>query len=164
MKKLLFFIVAILILTGCAKKEISIEPNSKFPKQVKIIPFANLTQNPLAGYKVASIANGVIKEYNISVTNSLFTYPEKDYSLKEIQNILNQYNNGYIVTGFVNEYKYKAGIDANPAVSVTLKIYDAKNKKYIFTSTVSEVGTTYDSLGVITQNCLKDLMDEIIKK
>jgi TolB-like protein len=164
MKKLFFFLITVLIFGGCAQKAVSIQPNSAFPKEVKIIPFANLTQNPLAGYKVASIANGVIKEHNIKVDNSLFTYPEKDYSLKEIQNILNQYTDGYIVTGFVNEYKYKAGIDANPAVSITLKVYDAKNKKYIFTATISETGNAYDSLGVITQNCLKALMDEISQK
>jgi hypothetical protein len=163
MKKFLLFLTALLFL-GCSQKEISIQQNSVFPKNVKVIPFANLTQTPLAGYKVASITTGVAKSYGINVSDTLLNYPEKDYSLKQIQNILNNFKDGYVITGFVNEYKYKAGIDANPAVSITLKVYDASQKKYVFTSTVSEVGSAYDSLGVITQNALKDIMNEAVKK
>jgi hypothetical protein len=49
------------------------------------------------------------------------------------------------------------GVDAIPAVSITIKAYDPKTEKFIFTSTISEVGSSYDSLSVITQKALKEI-------
>jgi hypothetical protein len=156
MIRIITALIAILFL-GCAQKELSIQ-NSHIPKTVKVIPFANLTQTPLAGYRVASILEGVLKEKNYNIQSSLFKYQEKDYTLEELKNILKKEKDGYIVTGYVNEFKYKAGIDAQPAVSITLKVYNPKTKKYIYTSTISEIGSTYDSLGVITQKALKEII------
>jgi len=165
MKKLLTLLTfaVFMFFGGCAQKQISVE-KTQIPKKIEIIPFANLTQTPMAGYRVSSIALGVLKEYGFTVTNTLTDFPERDYSLEEINKILSEIKDGYVFTGYVNEFKYKAGIDAQPAVSLTIRIYDAKNKKNIYVSTVSEIGSSYDSLGTLTQRSIKETLDESVKK
>jgi len=157
MKKLIFFLAAILFL-GCSKNVYNVSQNQQIPKNLSVIPFANFTQTQLAGYKVAAITEGVLKSKGYNVTSSLWNYPEEDYTLNDIKNLIQNNPSRFIVTGYVNEYKYKAGIDGEPAISITLKIYDKELHKDIYKATISAVGNSYDSLGVLTQENLEEVI------
>ncbi len=165
MKKLIFVVMSMMALFfgGCATKVYNTQ-KVVLPKNCVVVPFANFTQTQMAGYKVAGILEGVLKSRGYHVTKSLWDFPEQDYTLTDIKNIIKNTKANYVVTGYVNEYKYKTGIDAEPAVSVTMKIYDKKLNKYIYRGTFAIVGTTYDSLGVVTQEGFNGLLDEIFKK
>lgn len=152
MLSLLFFI-------GCGEVY-NIEKTTNLPKQnIEVIPFANFTQTQLAGYKVAGIIEGVLKSKDFNISQSLWDFPEEDYTLKEIKNIIENTNSKYIVTGYVNEYRYKTGIDGEPVISITIKIYDKTKQKYIYTATISKAGNTYESLGTITQEAFNKVLD-----
>ena len=154
MKKILTLII-LLIFTGCVRESYNIS-NQKIPTDVEIIPFVNLTQTPMAGYKVASIVNGVMKTKGYNV--KLFGFSGEEYTPEEINTLLNKADKRYIITGYVNEYRYRTGIDGEPASSVTIKVYDKKEHKYIYTSTFSITGDTYNSLGVITQEAINNVI------
>jgi len=155
---ILFFLM--LFFVGCVRESYNLE--NTFPyKKVQVIPFANFTQTPMAGYQVAGILEGVLRSKGLTLEGSLWDYEEKDYSIEDIKAMLNHLNANYIITGYVNEYRYKTGIDGEPAVSVTIKIYDKSRQKYIYIATFSRVGDTYNSLGVLTQDGLNKILDTL---
>jgi hypothetical protein len=157
MKKLLLFLFALLFI-GCMQEEYNVKQD--FPaKSVTVVPFVNFTQTPMAGYKVAGILEGVLKSKGYQIRYSLFSFPQKDYTINEIKQLIKRVPTPYVITGYVNEYRYKTGIDGEPAVSVTIKVYSKPLRRYIYTSSFSIVGDTYSSLGVITQKGFNKILD-----
>jgi hypothetical protein len=112
----------------------------------------------MAGYKVAGIFEGVLRAKGIHLKGSLWDFKEKDYSVEDINSLLKTQTAKFIITGYVNEYRYKTGIDGEPAVSVTVKIFNNITGKYIYTATFSRVGDTYNSVGVLTQEGFDNLI------
>ncbi len=49
------------------------------------------------------------------------------------------------------EWRYKTGIDAEPAVSFSIKIIDLKNNKIVFNGVGADSGLSYQSIGEIAQ-------------
>jgi hypothetical protein len=155
--RFLFFLISLLFI-GCIHTQYNV--NQTFPKKsVSVIPFVNFTQTPLAGYRVAGIFEGVLKSKGCHIKYSLFSFPQRDYSIDELKYLIRKIKSKYIVTGYVNEYRYKTGIDGEPAVSVTLKVYSKPLKRYIYISSFSIVGDTYSSLGVITQKGFNKILE-----
>ncbi len=95
-----------------------------------VIPFENYTETPLAGYRVASITEGVLKSRGFKVIR-VWKYSYNEPSEKELRKLFEEAKRkaDYVVFGTVNEFRYKTGIDGEPAVSITLYVYSVKNKK-----------------------------------
>lgn len=158
MKRFYCLIVLLFVFSGCVRETYSL--GSEFPAKntYEIVPFANFTQTPMAGYKVAGIFEGVLRAKGIHLKGSLWDFKEKDYSVEDINSLLKTQTAKFIITGYVNEYRYKTGIDGEPAVSVTVKIFNNITGKYIYTATFSRVGDTYNSVGVLTQEGFDNLI------
>ena len=162
----IFLGLFLILFSGCVKESYDITPIKEFPKSnIKVLPFANFTQNPMAGYKVAGILEGVLKANNFNLKGSLWDFEEKEYSIEDIKNLIQKANSRYIITGYVNEFKYKVGIDGEPAISITMKIFDKLKNRYIYTATFSRVGDTYGSITQLTQEGFENtLSDSIIEE
>lgn len=122
-----------------------------------VLPFENNTETPLAGLRVASITEGVAvsKGYNIKPK----VYGEnKEYTQLDIQNMIRELKErgdiDYVITGSVNEFRYKTGIDGEPAVSITLKVYDLKEDKVVLINTGSRTGWSHESITTVAQKVL----------
>jgi len=127
-----------------------------------IVPFINYTDTPLAGYRVASIFGALLKARGFKVNNTPLLINGDIYSLdkiskKDIYEYICRYKNkaDYIITGTVNEFSYKIGLDNEPAVSITIYLIDPKTGKVIKAATLSADGSPYDSLSTITQTLLR---------
>ena len=124
-----------------------------------VIPFENYTETPLAGFRVAAITEGVLKSKGIKVIR-IWNYSYKEPSEEELRIFFEKARNkaDYIVSGTVNEFRYKTGIDGEPAVSITLYIYETKTGKRIYTGTASASGWAHESLGTVTQKLINKLL------
>jgi hypothetical protein len=56
----------------------------------------------------------------------------------------------------VNEFRYKTGIDAEPAVSFTINIYDTRKDKVIYSFSESSSSWSFDSVTTVTQSLLEN--------
>ena len=148
-------------LLSCASvvsvKGVSIPKSATFV----VLPFENNTETPLAGLRVASITEGVAvsKGYNIKPK----VYGEnKEYTQLDIQNMIRELKErgdvDYVITGSVNEFRYKTGIDGEPAVSITLKIYDLKENKFVLINTGSRTGWSHESITTVAQKLLRAIL------
>lgn len=153
MKKLfmLFFIV---ILSSCAPV-INRTKTSLPIKQTKcaVLPFVNCTETPLAGLSASSLTYGVLASKNFNVVR-YWKFQDRDYTQKEIDEIKSKAEaNGFtcIIGGNVNEWRYKTGIDGEPAVSLTIYIKNGNKTDVI---TVSGIGWAHESIGTLAQKLL----------
>jgi len=143
MIKKIILVVFILFLAGCSQKNINvsaIKQNILTSDMIKVVEFKNNTSTPLAGKKVSAIVEATLTNKGYYITNS--------NSAK------------YVVSGTVNEWRYKTGIDGEPAVSYSVTITSRQNGLVIFSGIGSKSADGYESLGTTAQ----DISDEIFDK
>jgi TolB-like protein len=158
-KFLLFFALVFLVSCSTVTNLDHVKLNIK-DKKITVLPFENYTETPLAGLRVKSITEGVVssKGHKLSIAN---VRQDKDYSPEEIKKLLQELkesNIDYAITGSVNEFRYKTGIDGEPAVSITVKIYDIKQEKEVYTSVSSKTGWSHESITTVAQKILNKII------
>lgn len=159
--KILVRVFLVLFLFGCSAKVYNTVSPTILDKSkpYAILPFENYTQHPLAGFTAASILEGILISKGYSLLPKL--WDEKNLSFLEENKDINLLKEKaiksgayYIVMGSVNEFRYKTGIDGEPAVSLTIRIYEVKTDKLVFVTSVSGTGWANESLGTVTQKLL----------
>lgn len=143
----MLFIVPLLFV-GCVQKSINVsDVDSEILKTdtIKVEKFRNNTSTPLAGKKVSAIIAAALRNRGFLISDKL----------EDEEN-----NEKFIIKGSVNEWRYKTGIDGEPAVNFSLRIIRNKNKKIVFSGMGSISGDGYDSLGILAQ----EISDEILNK
>jgi len=99
------------------------------------------------------------KHYHL--VSKIWEYSEQDPDKEQLQQMMQlakKLGSDYIVTGTINEFRYKTGIDGEPAVSITLFVYETKSGKIIWTASASDAGWSYESLGTVAQKLLNKLI------
>lgn len=166
MKKLLIavqmFILAVL-LPACATMVVN-SSSSKLNKSASylVIPFKNYIQTTDAGARVASMLDGIMLSRNYGVLNaSKATINYGGAKEENISKILGRANGKgirYVIAGSVNEFRYKTGIEGEPAVSVTIFVYDSASGRIIWSGTGSATGWSNQSRTTVAQGLLIRLL------
>ncbi len=147
MKKALFFIFLFLF-SGCSVMQKNSFSKLDKNQTIVIMPFKNLSETPYAGVKASLIAEGVLRSEGYRVL--------RGYKIKNDKPILKDINASYFLDGKVIEWKYKTGIDGEPAVSVYIEL-KAKNGNVLFSSVASKSDSGYQSLGVAAQSLFEGI-------
>ena len=153
-----FFLYGIVfILVSCAKVVDKNEYKLVKIKNYMVLPFRNYTDTPLAGYKVASMVEGIMRVKGYEVVDSELGR-ERDIYKEGLEKVIRSVRKGvdYIVTGTVSEYEYKVGVEGEPVVSFTIYVIDTATGRVVKSATLSAQGSSYDSLGTITQKLLRE--------
>jgi TolB-like protein len=145
------------LIAGCARV-VSQTPTLPIKGEpYAVLPFENYTETPYAGYRVASILEGVLASKGYNLIPRVWSIKERELAEEEIEKLKESaVKSGarYIVYGSVNEFRYKTGLDGEPAVSITIFVYDAKENKVVKNVAVSGSGWVHESLGTLTQKLL----------
>lgn len=159
--KIFVLILSVFFVLGCTQvSRVKVLPTKK--NTLAVIPFENYTVTPLAGYRVASILEGVLRSKGYKVLNRVWNYSDQEPTETDFKKWWNKaIKEGatLIVYGSVNEFRYKTGIDGEPAVSVTVYFYNVNTKKVVWSATLSKSGLSFQSLGTVSQ----ELFDKIFK-
>lgn len=138
-------------------------------KVYAITAFSNYSQTPKAGLSAASIVESVLAEENI-VVHSIIIGSEDVKSKKSQEELFaiqkakaKQLKADYLITGDVQEWRYKTGIDGEPVVSYSIKVIDLKNSAIVFNGVGAKSSWGHKSIGVIAQEIAQDLIPKFIK-
>ncbi len=155
--RILAFLVIIALLSSCARV-INQTPIEKDKEGLyAVLPLENYTETPYAGYRVSSIIEGVLASKRYKLIDRVWGYSEKEYSKEDIERLKEEaVKRGarYLIHGSVNEFRYKTGIDGEPAVSITLFVHDVREGKIIRSVSVSGSGWVHESLGTLAQKLI----------
>ncbi len=157
---------AALILTGCSTLNVGTLPQLADDGRWALLPIANYTETPDAGERVGSIAESVLIQRGLS---GLQRYPlpgdEESFltgaNTKTLNAALDWAGRGgmrYALSGSVQEWRYKTGVDGEPAVTLTFNLYDLRTGSIIWSATGSRSGWSRSSLGATGQQLIGQLL------
>jgi len=167
LRKYLFLpliLLAGLIIANCSSVDVAKKGDIKKSATILVLPFENNTETPYAGIRAARITEGILAKHGFNVIPN--EYGQKDYTTREINEMEEEAKrNGYryVVRGSVNEWRYKTGIDGEPAVSITLTVKDLSTGAPIFSGVASKSGLGYSSIGVLAQDLINDMVSSLKK-
>ncbi|WP_150912071.1 hypothetical protein [Marinobacter halotolerans] len=157
--------LTLLALTGCSV--IQTEEGSPIPEdgQFAVLPLINLSQTPQAGDQAASVLSAMLRAKG-SGNVTLYLPDDRNplmYENSERQQtaISSARNDGadYLFTGTVEEWRYKSGLDGEPAVGITLEIRSARDNRVIWSGTSARTGWGRESVSVAAHKVLDELTE-----
>lgn len=158
----------VLLLAGCSVLQ-SQQGSEPVPlaAPMAVIPLLNLSQTPQAGDQAASILSAILRARGVEDLNlylpeddGAMTYP----NLARQRNAIDEARAGgarYVFTGTVEEWRYKSGLDGEPAVGVTLEVRRAGNNQVIWSGTAARTGWGREGLSVAGHKVMDTLVDAI---
>lgn len=158
------------LLSGCT--ELNKSPGQNFPAQASlaVLPLVNHTETPQAGKRVTAMLAGILRtssNYRVTVyhpkvsSKALLANPYKTYSMPSALAWAKRRGAQYAITGSVNEWRYKVGLDGEPVANVVLKVINLRNNRVVWSSVGSKIGGSRSGLSNIGQELLNDLLSRV---
>ncbi|MDO6545028.1 hypothetical protein [Photobacterium sanguinicancri] len=155
-------------LSACSSYQVPESPVFAANSSWVIMPMANHSNTPMAAEKVEKILNAQLYAKGIRATiypelntNDLAAIIDDSAKRKQAQAWLASRPVDYIITGSVEEWHYKSGLDGEPAVGITLEIRSAKSKSTLWRATGSRGGWGRESVSGTGHIVIDELLDGI---
>lgn len=133
-----------------------------------VLPIINLSETPQAGLRlesllesqlrVAGVAN--LKRYPAEVGADLLLDPRETRMQEQAAVWAKAQGARYAITGTVNEWRYKTGVDGEPAVGVTLQIVNAQDGAVLYSANGARTGWSRESLAAVAHKLTRELLDQ----
>jgi len=168
MLKRVWILILLFIFSGCSPMIQKSSSNLSRNGTYAIGTFWNYTQTPMAGLKASSIVESVLSQKNINTISLIDGVEEIEETQNQTKLIELQKqkaiekNANYLITGSVQEWRYKTGVDAEPAVSFSIKIIDLKDNRVVFNGVGAKSGLSYKSVSEIAQEIANSLIPKFI--
>ena len=168
------FIISMMLLTlltGCATNTINRSPTLTLNKHdsIALLPMENHTQTSQAGLRMQAIVQNLLLIKGSarletwqpdSNTDSLFE-PANAKTTARAMAWAKQMGAQFALTGSVTEWRYKTGVDGEPAVGATLQLIDMKTGKIVWNSVGAKAGWGRDSVSDVAQQLLQRMTSNL---
>ncbi|KXW57445.1 hypothetical protein [Ferrovum myxofaciens] len=153
-------------LAACSTLDVGQPPALDKNASWALLPMANYTETPDAGDRVASITESILhqkggmdlKRYPIKDEKDTFILGNNAKLQQAAMDWASQNRIQYALTGSVQEWRYKTGVDGEPAVSVTFNLVDMTTGKTVWSATGSRTGWSRSSVGSVGQTLIDQLL------
>ncbi len=139
-------------------------PNSTWA----VLPFHNLTETPQAGRRAEAISTSLL--YAMGVESSIqFSSTQKDDlpgigsypATREAALVWAKSQQvRYALTGAVDEWRYKIGVDGEPAVGVTLEVLDVVSGAVVWRAVGAQTGWGREAVSAVAQKLIGHLLEQ----
>lgn len=159
-------LAAAAVLAGCAGIQHSHSPAMACTEKWVVLPIRNYSETPQAGQSAARMVENALRSRGLG---DLQHYPSVlDDSLGEFGVSQGQYERAldwargqrarYGVTGSVTEWRYKSGMDGEPAVGMTLEVVDVETGKGIWSAGGARTGWSSSPLSGVGLELVRRLL------
>ncbi|WP_413457997.1 penicillin-binding protein activator LpoB [Herbaspirillum huttiense] len=156
-------------LAACSTTDIGQAPVVPADARWGLLPFANHTETPQAGLRAESIsesilrANGLaeLRRYPASLNNETLFEPMDRKQLDAALDWARSENIAYALSGSVDEWRYKVGIDGEPAVGLTLQLIEVSSGKVVWAAAGAKSGWSREALSAVAQKLMRNLLSPL---
>lgn len=160
--------LAALWLAGCATLETSQPPSFQADANWALLPIVNNTETPQAGLRAESIAYALLqaqgvrglRRYPADLNPETLFEPSERRVLPNAIEWAKRENIRYGVTGSVDEWRYKVGMDGEPAVGVSLSVIDLSTGQTVWSGVGGKSGWSRESLAGVGQKLIHSLLEK----
>jgi hypothetical protein len=169
LRKSFLLTVAIILtnLTACAVYEIQDSPPIDTQAKWIMLPMINHSDTPDAGNRATDITATLVRSQGITQlssyeppvieTNQLELDQQKE--LRQAINWAKQQGYNFGLSGSVQEWRYKSGLDGEPVAGITLNMIDLNNGQIIWSASGSRTGWGRESVSGVAHKLLAVLID-----
>ena len=160
-------IAAVVTVSACSTFSGSSSPEFRADAQWGLLPMVNYSQTPQAGERAEQILLSVLSEEGIQPR----VYPlpaEQDLMMlddrKRFDDALSWAGTqsfDYLISGSVEEWQYKNGLDGEPAVGISLRVLDPKTGQVLWSNSGARAGWSRESLAGSAQKVLNTLIGDL---
>ena len=160
-------------LTACTTTNTVSTPGAVLDGGAKwaMLPIANHTDTPQAGLAAEAItehllrARGIadLEHYPPNLSRDTLFEPSERRVVDEAQKWAREKGIRYGVTGMVEEWRYKVGIDGEPAVGVTLQVINLEDGRVLYSASGAKSGWSRESLAGVANKLLDSLVPAVAK-
>lgn len=170
MKSVVFSLLLVLGMSGCSSLQTS-SGRDALPAGQKwaMLPMVNHTDVPQAGLRAEAIVHTLLLNrgfqevllYPADMTaDSLFEPSERKVVDKTLKWARSQ-GVRYVMTGSVEEWGYKVGVDGEPAVGMTLKVIDLQTDQVVWSAVGGKSGWSRAALSAVAQDLARSLLTDL---
>lgn len=159
--------VAALLIAGCSSFTGKSSPELSSTARWGVVPLVNYSQTPQAGERSEQILLSVLS--NRGLQPQVYTVTgQGDQALLDDNERLagamdwaRDQKLDYVVSGSVEEWQYKNGLDGEPAVGITLRVLEAGTGKVLWSNSGARAGWSRESLSGAAQKVLDKLVGDL---
>ncbi|WP_293998359.1 penicillin-binding protein activator LpoB [Sphaerotilus sp.] len=134
-----------------------------------ILPMANHTETPQAALRAEVILEALMRQRGVqtlvrapAVASSDLLGDSPDRKVQQdAQRWAAEQGVRYAMTGAVDEWRYKVGVDGEPAVGLVLQVIDLSNGNVVWTATGARSGWSREALSAVGQKLMRDLLGDL---
>lgn len=160
--------LCLVVVTGCATSIQSSATRDALDPAAKwvLLPMANNTDTPQAGLSAEAMLEhqlrwrGILNLQRYPATlsrDSLFEPTERKVT-EEAQQWARDQGARFALLGSVQEWRYKVGIDGEPAVGIALKVLDLTSGQVVWSASGAKSGWSREALSAVAQSVVTDML------
>lgn len=158
---------------GCSTVDVGRAPQLDANAQWAVLPFANHTETPQAGLRAEAIAENLLraqwaegaaplKRYPAGIATETLFEPGERKTQEAALAWARKAGVRYALTGSVDEWRYKVGVDGEPAAGVTLQVLDVASGDVLWAATGARTGWSREALSAVAQQLIRKLLGPIL--
>jgi hypothetical protein len=134
-----------------------------------MLPVANFSETPQAGERIESMLETLLRKQGIAALDRYPPIKEDDTHLvvsdrqryEESLAWARAQHFDYAVYGSVEEWRYKSGVEGEPAVGLSVRIFDLKNNRVLWSGSGARTGGRSDNASETALTILDSLVGEM---
>lgn len=159
-----------LLLGACSTVQVGRAPTIEAGARWAILPFVNQTETPQAGLRAESITENLLRaegvarlaKYPAALNNETLFEPADRKQFDAALAWARAERIRYAMTGTVAEWRYKVGVDGEPAAGVTLQLIDVASGEVIWAASGGRTGWSRESLSGVAQKLIGRLLQPVV--
>jgi TolB-like protein len=157
--------LAALSLAACATVTVPPPPAVDRAAPWALLPMVNHTETPQAGLRAEAIlesllrARGItdLRRYPTALSGDALFEPSERKGVDAALGWARTQGARYAVTGTVDEWRYKVGVDGEPAVGFTLQLIEVGSGRVVWSAAGGRTGWSREALSAVAQQLLDRL-------
>jgi len=161
-------LVLVLFLFSCSSYQYSESPQLSKQETWAIMPMINHSSTPLASEQAEQILRSVLFTQGVRVIHypaiaqkDLASILDDSYKRNKANEWIKSQEVKYLITGSVQEWQYKSGLDGEPAVGLSIQVLDKETNQTLWLASGSRAGWGRESLSATGQIVIEELLSQI---
>ena len=156
----------VLALGACGTLDTARAPAFEANAKWALLPFANNTETPQAGLRAEAIAETLmrantpvkLRRYPASLNSETLFEAMDRKQAEEALEWARRDGARYALTGSVDEWRYKVGVDGEPAAGLSLRVIDVQSGDTIWAGSGAASGWSREALSAVAQKLMRKVL------
>ncbi|MEO8203241.1 MAG: penicillin-binding protein activator LpoB [Betaproteobacteria bacterium] len=166
MKKLLLVVCCALLAAACTVVDRTREARLDAGARWVLLPMVNHTETPQAGLRAEAITETLLRglgvaqleRYPATLSPDALFDPAERKAQDQALAWAKERKARFAVSGSVEEWRYKVGVDGEPAVGLSLSILDLDSGAVVYAASGAKSGWSREALSAVAQKLARELL------